>query len=128
MQGGWASSFLAISARIGECFSMETLTISFDDEIARRAKESAEREHKSISEWIEERIKFGVDRAVGLAALESRAVANGYPPGWLELYASLADDAAFVAPVRLHPFDGKSQRRLICSFQNWGSSRAPCRT
>jgi hypothetical protein len=79
---------------------VETLTISLDDEIARRAKESAQREHKSISEWIGDRIKSDVDRAGTLAALESRAIANGYPPGWLELYGSLADDAAFVAPPR----------------------------
>jgi hypothetical protein len=91
---------LAFYVRLSDYFTVETLTIKLNDDIARRAKESAQREHKSISEWIEERIKFGVDRTGALAALESRAVANGYPPGWLELYASLADDTAFVAPAR----------------------------
>ena len=43
---------------MGHDFVVETLTIELDDEVARRAKESALREHKSISEWIGERIKF----------------------------------------------------------------------
>ena len=85
---------------LSDYFPVETLTINLNDEVARRAKESAGREHKSISEWIEGRITSEVNRAGVLATLESRAVANGYPPGWLELYASLADDAAFVAPSR----------------------------
>ena len=40
------------------------------------------------------------DRAAALAAIEARAVANGYPPGWLTLFGSLADDNTFAAPPR----------------------------
>jgi hypothetical protein len=46
-----------------------------------------------------------------MAALESRAAANGYPPGWLALYGSLADDENFTSPARfacppLKPLNG----------------------
>jgi hypothetical protein len=87
---------------------MSTLTISLDDGLARQIEESARREQKSISDWISERITSDAER---LAALESRAAANGYPPGWLALYGSLADDESFTAPARaastpLEPSDG----------------------
>jgi hypothetical protein len=32
--------------------------------------------------------------------MEGRALANGYPPGWLTLFGSLADDERFAAPNR----------------------------
>jgi hypothetical protein len=87
---------------------MSTLTISLDDSLARRIEESAKREQKSVSDWISERIRLDAER---MAGLESRAAANGYPPGWLALYGSLADDEGFAAPARtttppLKPLDG----------------------
>src|SRR5437763_1067041 len=69
--------------------SMATITIELDDHLARHVEESARREHKSVSEWIKERLKAPADCAVVLAAMEARAVANGYPPGWSTLYATL---------------------------------------
>lgn len=79
---------------------MATITIDLDDDLARHVEESARREHKSISEWVTERVKQQSDRAVILAAMEARALANDYPPGWITLYGSLADDEGFVAPAR----------------------------
>lgn len=79
---------------------MTTLTINLDDELARRVEESARREHKSVSEWVKERIKPDADHAAALAALEAQCLANGYPPNWLTLYGSLAGDESFVAPER----------------------------
>ncbi len=79
---------------------MATITIDLDDELARHVEDSARREHKSVSEWVKERVKPEVDRAAILAAMEARAVANGYPPDWITTYGSLADDESFVAPVR----------------------------
>jgi len=79
---------------------MATLTIDLEDNLARQVEESARREHKSVSEWIRERVKPGADHAAWLAAMEARAEANGYPPGWLTLFASLADDETFSAPPR----------------------------
>ena len=79
---------------------MSTLTIQLDDELAHHVEESARREHKSVSEWIKERVKPEADRASTLAAMEARALANGYPPGWLTLFGSLADDETFTAPAR----------------------------
>jgi hypothetical protein len=80
--------------------NMTTLNIELDDELARHVEESARRENKSVSEWVKERVRPEADRATLLAALEAQAVANGYPPGWMTLYGSLADDESFVAPVR----------------------------
>jgi hypothetical protein len=84
---------------------MTTLIINIDDDLARHVEESARREHKSISEWIKERVTPEADRAAALAAMEACAVANGYPPGWLALFGSLADDETFAAPSRgvTHP-------------------------
>jgi hypothetical protein len=79
---------------------MATITIEMDDGLARHVEESARREHKSVSDWIKERVKPEADRAVILAALEARALANGYPPGWITLYGSLADDESFLPPAR----------------------------
>jgi len=79
---------------------MATLTIHVEDDLARHVEESARREHKSVSEWVKERVKPEADRAVALAAMEARAMANGYPEGWLALFGSLADDDRFAAPLR----------------------------
>lgn len=78
---------------------MATIRIDLDDDLARYIEESASREHKSVSEWVKERVQEA-DRAGILAAMEARALANGYPPGWLALYGSLADDESFVGPAR----------------------------
>ncbi len=80
--------------------SMATITIELDDDLARHVEESARREHKSVSEWITERLGPQRNRAGILAAMEARALANGYPPGWITLYGSLADDESLVAPAR----------------------------
>jgi hypothetical protein len=87
---------------------MSMLMINLDDSLARQIEESARREQKSVSDWISERIKMDAER---MAARESRAAANGYPPGWLALYGSLAEDEGFTAPSRttsspLPPLDG----------------------
>jgi len=79
---------------------MATITIDLDDDLARHVEESARREHKSVSEWVKERVQPQADRAGILAAMEARALANGYPPCWITLYGSLADDESFVAPAR----------------------------
>ena len=79
---------------------MTTFTINLDDNLARHVEESARREHKSVSEWVGERVKPGADSATALAALEAQGLSNGYPPNWLSLYGSLASDESFVAPER----------------------------
>ena len=73
---------------------MSTLTFDQQDEVARRVEESAHREHKSVSEWLRERVAL-------VAAMETQALANGYPPGWLSHFGSLAEDASFAAPEDL---------------------------
>jgi len=82
---------------------MATITIDLDDDLARHVEECARREHKSVSEWVKERVQPQGDRAGVLAAMEALALANGYPPGWLTLYGSLADDETFVAVARSGP-------------------------
>ena len=79
---------------------MPTITVELDDDLARHVEESARRERKSVSEWVQDRVQPEASRAAGLAALEARAQANGYPPGWITLFGSLADDDSFVAPAR----------------------------
>ena len=79
---------------------MATLTIDLEHDLARAVEESARREHKPVSEWVRERVKPGADRSAALAAVEATARANGYPPGWLALFGSLADEEAFAAPSR----------------------------
>jgi hypothetical protein len=81
---------------------MTTLTLELDDELARHVEESARREHKSVSDWVKERLKPEAQRASLLAEMEAQALANGYPPGWMTLYGSLADDDRFVSPPRSH--------------------------
>jgi len=90
---------------------MATLTIHLADDLARYVEEAARREHKSVSEYVGERVKPGANRSAILAEMEARAVANGYPPGWLTLFGSLADDENFLAPLRgstrvVDPLDG----------------------
>jgi hypothetical protein len=80
--------------------SMVTFTIDLDDDLARHIEDAARREHKSVSQWIKERVRPQEDRAGILATMEARALANGYPPGWLTLYGSLADDDCLIAPAR----------------------------
>jgi hypothetical protein len=79
---------------------MTTITIDLDDDLARHVEESARREKKSVSDWVKERVKSEAVGTAALAALEARALANGYPPGWITAYGSLADDESFVAPPR----------------------------
>ncbi len=84
-------------------FTVATLTIHLEDDLAREVEECARREHKSVSEWVKERVKPGADRASALAAMEATARANGYPAGWLALFGSLADDDGFAPPLRSPP-------------------------
>lgn len=79
---------------------MTTIKIDLDDDLARHIEESARQEHKSVSEWVKERVKPEADRATVLAGLEAKAVAHGYPPDWITLFGSLADDESFAAPLR----------------------------
>jgi hypothetical protein len=82
---------------------MVTLTIHLEEDLARYVEEAARRENRSVSAWVGERVKPAADRAAILAEMETRAVANGYPPGWLTLFGSLADDERFAAPRRNAP-------------------------
>lgn len=79
---------------------MATLTIHMNDSLVRYVEEAARREHKSVSTWVEERVRPETDRFALIAAMEARAAANGYPPGWLTLFGSLAGDDALAAPER----------------------------
>ena len=93
-------SAIASPSQFRDNWFVPTLTIHVDDQTARHIEESARREHMSVSDWIKERVKPEAHSAALLAAMELRAVANGYPPEWLKLFASLADDETFVAPSR----------------------------
>jgi len=79
---------------------MATLTIHLNDSLARYVEEAARREHKSVSSWVEERVRPETDRFALIAEMEARALAHGYPPGWLTLFGSLASDDTFTAPER----------------------------
>jgi hypothetical protein len=79
---------------------MTTITVELDDDLARHVEESARRERKSVSDWVRDRVRPEASRLAALADLEARASANGYPPGWITLFGSLADDQSFVAPAR----------------------------
>ncbi len=70
---------------------MATLTLELDSYLARSLEESARREHKPLAAWARERLR--------LAAMETEAEANGYPPGWLRLFASIEDET-FVSTSR----------------------------
>ena len=52
---------------------MATLTINLEDDIAKHVVESARREHKSVSDWVTERVKPENDRAAVPAATEAAA-------------------------------------------------------
>ena len=79
---------------------MSTLTLELDSTLVRSMEESARREHKPLAAWAGERLR--------IAAMETEAEANGYPPGWLKLFGGI-DDASFEAPMR-------SAARGIASF------------
>ncbi|MBC8115312.1 MAG: hypothetical protein H7062_13095, partial [Candidatus Saccharimonas sp.] len=68
--------------------------------VARFVEESARREHKSASEWVQEHMASEADRAKRCVALEGTGPANAYPSDWLALFGSLADDESFVTPSR----------------------------
>ena len=70
---------------------MSTLTLELDTQLARSLEESARREHKPLADWACERLR--------LAAMETEAENNGYPPGWLRLFGSIDDDT-FTVPSR----------------------------
>jgi hypothetical protein len=70
---------------------MSTLTLELDSTLAQSLEESARREHKPVAAWARERLR--------IAAMETEAEANGYPPGWLKLFGSI-DDNTFTAPIR----------------------------
>ena len=70
---------------------MSTLTLELDNHLAQSLEESARREHKPLATWARERLR--------LAAMETEAEANGYPPGWLKLFGSIEDDT-FAPPSR----------------------------
>ena len=79
---------------------MATLTIRLNEDVARFVEETARREHKSASEWVQEHVTSEADRAKRSAAMEESASANAYSSDWLALFGSLADDESFVAPSR----------------------------
>lgn len=91
---------VAAGRGFGQFEVMSTLTIQLEDELARFVEESARREHKTISDWVRERVEPAAERARLLAQMERRAMANGYPAGWLAAFGSLAGDESFVAPAR----------------------------
>ncbi len=79
---------------------MTTITIRLRDDIARYVEASAEREHKSVSEWVEERIAPLDTSASQQTASESHHPASGHSQAWLSLFGSLANEDSFVAPAR----------------------------
>ena len=76
---------------------MTQLTIEFEDDVARRIEETARRAHKTMSEWVKDRVVADLE---GAPSLEQKAKQSEYPPGWNELYGLLADDESFAAPTR----------------------------
>jgi hypothetical protein len=70
---------------------MSTLTLELDNALAHSLEVSARREDKPVATWARERLY--------LAAMETEAEINGYPPGWLKLFGSIEDDT-FFAPAR----------------------------
>ena len=67
---------------------MSTRTLELDSTLAHSLGESARREHKPVAAWARERLH--------IAAMETEAEANGYPPGWLKLFS--IDDDTFATP------------------------------
>ncbi len=90
---------------------MTTITIRLSDEIARYVETSAQREHKSVSEWVEERIAPHDASTSSQSTDESHHLEDGYSQEWLALFGSLANDDSFVAPVR-------SESRPVCALDN----------
>ena len=88
------------NAKTSQIVVMATLTIELEDTLARYVEESAGRESKPVSAWVSERLRPDNGRNDHLAEMETCAAANDYPPGWLQLFGSLADDASFDAPRR----------------------------
>ena len=78
---------------------MTRIVIECDDELAAHAEEAARREHKSVAEWVKDRMKSDVDR---LKKMEECALSNGYPPGWLAPSKSRLPCGGFSATLRLH--------------------------
>ena len=75
------------------CFTnypMSSLALELDSYLAHSIEESAPREHKPPAAWARERLR--------IAAMETEA--NGYPPGWLKLFASIEDET-FASPSRI---------------------------
>jgi hypothetical protein len=70
---------------------MSILTLELDTHLVHSLEESARREQKPLEAWVRERLQ--------LAAMETEADANGYPPGWLRLFGSI-DDETFTGPSR----------------------------
>ena len=79
---------------------MSTLIIELEDEAVNLVKRAADAENKPVPTWLREHIHREAARSLRLAALEADARRNGYPPGWLDPYGSLADDPDFDAPLR----------------------------
>jgi hypothetical protein len=79
---------------------MTTITIRLRDDIARYVEASAEREHKTVSEWVEERIAPLDAAASQPTAGESHHPASGYSQAWLALFGSLANEDSFASPAR----------------------------
>jgi hypothetical protein len=82
---------------------MSTITLELEDEAVRLVELAARAENKPVPAWLREHIHREATRALRLAALEAEARRNGYPPGWLDLFGSLAADVAFDAPLRTPP-------------------------
>ena len=89
---------------------MTTITIRLRDDIARYVEASAEREHKSVSEWVEERIAPLDAPASQQTAGETHHPATGHSQAWLALFGSLANEDSFVAPAR-------SVSRPVCDLK-----------
>ena len=79
---------------------MTTITIRLRDDIARYVEASAEREHKSVSEWVEERIAPLNTSASQQTEGETHHPATRHSQEWLALFGSLANEDSFVAPAR----------------------------
>ena len=89
--GNWRNAALATEGLWFTDSSMSTLTLELDSHLARSLEESARREHKPLEAWARERLR--------IAAMETEAEVNGYPTGWLKLFASIEDET-FEAPSR----------------------------
>ncbi len=82
---------------------MSTITVELEDEAVKLVELAAHAENKPVPAWLREHIQREAARILRLAALDAQALRIGYPPGWLDLYGSLADDLTFDAPPRTPP-------------------------